>query len=168
MPPRVQQSYRAQIRSQSLDDHLELIHDQLRKDLKANTGISAGMKIGRNSAITSLKTRYIYQDSLEFEAGGETITITNSALCDYFTEYGLDLAPLTQEDIDFLKEQYAGNGEGDLTFKMGPGGIVKRIHLKKVPKGGNRWDMQQDHTGIALGNEASNLLSVFDFVPLRY
>ncbi len=168
IPPKVQKSYSRQVKSGVLEDHLELLQDQLRKNLKGNTDVSLKMKVTREGAITSLKTRYVYQDNLQLEVDGQTITLTNQALYNYFAAYGLELAPLTPTDIDFLREQYASNGEGDLTFKMGAEGVVKSISLKQTTKGGNRWDMQRDYTGIDLGRQSSNLLSVFGFVPLRY
>ncbi len=165
IPSGVQQLYCTQARAQSIDDHLEILSDQLRKNLKGGIDVSVKMKIEPDGAITALETRYLYQDNLQFEVEGEVIIITNSALYDYFIAYGLELAPLTPDDITFLREEYQSNGGGDLTFRMGAKGVVEGIDLKGV-KGGNRWDMQKNYIGVR--GDSSNLLSVFGFVPPRY
>ncbi len=143
MPPRVQHAYCAQVQTKCIDDHLGHLQDQLRKNLDGSADVSVKMGIGCDGAITSLKKRYAYQDTLQLAVGDETITLTNSALRDYFIVYGLEPAPMTGEDIGFLKEQYQSNGGGDLTFRMGPNQVVEGITLKKTTEGGNRLDRQK-------------------------
>ena len=151
MPLSVQQSYFAQVPEQSTEDALVLLHEQLYSNLDDDENTSIVMEIDDDNIIRSVDTCYPYYSTLTINTYDGPMVFTHKALFDYFVAYGLEIADITDDDVECLREQFDLRGDkgGDLTFTF-EDHLVHGVSLRSTPTGANRWQMWKSYTGMKL------------------